>query len=103
MLAGGIGITPLKGMAEYANDKMLPIQVRLLYSNRSEGEIAFRAELEELERRNPNFRVLHTLTGDSVSKGWKGAVAGSTSGSSRRPRGASRSPSTTSAAHRGWS
>jgi ferredoxin-NADP reductase len=74
LLAGGIGITPLKGMAEYASDKKLPIQVRLVYSNRSEGEIAFRPELEELERRNPNFRVLHTLTGNGVSKGWKGSV-----------------------------
>jgi len=74
MLAGGIGITPLKGMAEYATDRGLPIPVRLVYSNRSEGEIAFRAELEELERRNPNLRVLHTLTGGDVAKGWKGSV-----------------------------
>jgi len=74
LLAGGIGITPLKGMAEYASDKKLPIPVRLVYSNRSEGEIAYRAELEVLERRNPNFRVLHTLTGSGVGKGWKGWV-----------------------------
>jgi glycine betaine catabolism B len=74
LLAGGIGITPLKGMAEYASDKALPIPVRLLYSNRSEEEIAYRAELEELEQRNPRFRVLHTLTGGSVPGGWKGSV-----------------------------
>ena len=74
LLAGGIGITPLKGMAEYASDKKLSIPVRLLYSNRTEGEIAYRAELEELEKRNPNFRVMHTLTGDGVSKSWKGSV-----------------------------
>jgi glycine betaine catabolism B len=74
LLAGGIGITPLKGMAEYATDKALPIHVRLLYSNRSEEEIAYRAELEELERRNPRFHVLHTLTGSDLAKGWKGSV-----------------------------
>jgi ferredoxin-NADP reductase len=74
LLAGGIGITPLKGMAEYASDKKLSIPVRLVYSNRSEGEIAYRAELEELERRNPNFSVFHTLTGGGVAKGWKGWV-----------------------------
>jgi ferredoxin-NADP reductase len=74
LLAGGIGITPLKGMAEYASDKALPIPVRLVYSNRSEGEVAYRAELEELERRNPRFRVLHTLTGSAVGKGWGGHV-----------------------------
>jgi ferredoxin-NADP reductase len=73
LLAGGIGVTPLKGMAEYASDRALPIPVRLIYSNSSEKEIAYRAELDELERRNPRFRVAHTLTGE-VPRGWKGSV-----------------------------
>jgi ferredoxin-NADP reductase len=74
LLAGGIGITPLKGMAEYASDKALPIPVRLLYSNSDEEDIAYRGELEELERQNPRFRVIHTLTGNDVPKGWKGLM-----------------------------
>src|SRR5260370_42353638 len=61
LLAGGIGITPLKGMAEDASDKKLPIQVRLVYSNRNEGAVAFRPEIEQLELRNPNFRIRHPL------------------------------------------
>jgi len=73
LIAGGIGITPLKGMAEYASDKKLPMPVRLIYSNRSQEETAYRAELEDLEKRNPRFRVDHTLTGN-VPKGWKGSV-----------------------------
>jgi len=73
LIAGGIGITPLKGMAEYAADKALPIPVMLVYSNRTEEEIAYWAELEELARRNPRFRVQHTLTGN-VPKGWEGSV-----------------------------
>jgi ferredoxin-NADP reductase len=73
LLAGGIGITPLKGMAEYAADQALPIPIRLVYSNRSEEEIVYRTELEELARRNPRFSVLHTLTGN-VPKGWEGAA-----------------------------
>ncbi len=74
LLAGGIGVTPLKGMAEYAADKALPIPMRLVYSNRTEEEIAYRAELEELESRNPRFRVIHTLTRTDASRGWKGPV-----------------------------
>ena len=74
LLAGGIGITPLKGMAEYASDNALRIPVILVYSNRSEEEIAYRAELDELERRNPHFRVLHTLTGSDIARGWKGSA-----------------------------
>jgi ferredoxin-NADP reductase len=73
LLAGGIGITPLKGMAEYASDNALPIPVRLVYSNRTEEEIAYRAELEELENRNPRLGVIHTLTGE-VARRWKGSV-----------------------------
>src|SRR2546425_8263093 len=49
LVAGGVGITPLKGMAEYAADKALPIPIRLVYSNRSEDEIVYRRELEALE------------------------------------------------------
>ncbi len=71
LVAGGVGITPLKGMAEYAADKRLPISVRLLYSNRSEDEIVYRDELEALEKQNPNFRVLHTLT-RTTDGGWQG-------------------------------
>lgn len=70
-LAGGIGITPLKGMAEYAADKALPIPIRLAYSNRTEDEIVYRHELDALEKRNPHFRVLHTLT-RSPGDGWRG-------------------------------
>jgi glycine betaine catabolism B len=62
LVAGGIGITPLKGMAEYAADRQLPIPVRLVYSSRTVQEIVYQNELEVLERSNPNFHVLHTLT-----------------------------------------
>ena len=72
LVAGGIGITPLKGMAEYAADRKLQIPVRLLYSNRTTDEIAYRPELEELEKHNPKFTVFHTVTGENVSKDWEG-------------------------------
>ena len=72
LVAGGIGITPLKGMAEYAADRQLPINVRLVYSNRDEGEIAYRSELEALTRQNPSFQVVHTLTRASEDSSWTG-------------------------------
>ncbi len=72
LVAGGIGITPLKGMAEYAADRALPIPIRLVYSNRTEDEIAYREELAALERQNDRFQVLHTLT-RSADRGWDGA------------------------------
>lgn len=74
LIAGGIGITPLKGMAEYASDKHLSVPVTLLYSNRSEDDIAYRDELEKLENSNPQFRILHTVTGGLVRKDWQGSL-----------------------------
>jgi NAD(P)H-flavin reductase len=73
LVAGGIGVTPLKGMAEYATDRALPIPIRLVYSNPSEDEIVYRDELEALEQRNAHFRVLHTLT-RTADRGWQGAA-----------------------------
>lgn len=73
LLAGGIGITPLKGMAEYAADKRLRVPVRLVYSNRSVEEAAYSAELQVLQERNPLFRVIHTLTGEAP-EGWSGSL-----------------------------
>ena len=72
LVAGGIGITPLKGMAEYAADRNLQIPVRLLYSNRTIDEIAYKSELEKLEQHNPKFAVFHTLTGENISEDWEG-------------------------------
>lgn len=71
-VAGGIGITPLKGMAEYLADTGSEHRSVLVYSNRSQEEIAFRAELAELERHNPRFRVLHSLTREPADSGWTG-------------------------------
>jgi len=71
LLAGGIGITPLKGMAEYAADQKLSIPVRLIFSNRDVGEIVYREELKALEHANPMFRVLHTLTRPTPGS-WEG-------------------------------
>jgi ferredoxin-NADP reductase len=72
LVAGGIGITPLKGMAEYAADRRLPIDVRMVYSSRTENEIAYRAELESLTRQNPRFEVVHTLTRAPADSSWTG-------------------------------
>jgi ferredoxin-NADP reductase len=72
LVAGGIGITPLKGMAEYAADRQLPLDVRLVYSNRNEEEIAYRTELDDLVRQNPRFTVYHTLTRAPSGSAWTG-------------------------------
>jgi len=62
MLSGGIGITPLRSMIKYLVDKKLNASIILLYSNSSENDIAFREELEDAQRKNPNIKIIDTIT-----------------------------------------
>jgi ferredoxin-NADP reductase len=66
-LIGGIGITPVISIVEYIMDKRLSTQATVLYSNRTEDEIAFYAELLQWSRENENIRVYSTVT-DCVPK-----------------------------------
>lgn len=78
MLSGGIGITPLKSMAEYAAEAGVEREITLLYCSRAPDEIVFREQLGRLEKLNPRFRVIHTITdasGDGVPQGaWTGRI-----------------------------
>jgi ferredoxin-NADP reductase len=70
-IAGGIGVTPLKGMAAYMADKQVPQDAVLVYSNKTPDEVAYKAELDELAARNPRFRVVHTVT-QAAGGDWPG-------------------------------
>lgn len=61
-IAGGIGITPFMSMLRQAAQDKLPQRLLLIYSNRRPEDAAFLAELQQLERRNPNFRLVATMT-----------------------------------------
>jgi ferredoxin-NADP reductase/DMSO/TMAO reductase YedYZ heme-binding membrane subunit len=62
MIAGGVGITPLMAKIRYLTDIAWPGKIRLVYSVKTERDIIFRSELEELQRRFPNFTIDVTLT-----------------------------------------
>ncbi len=70
MLSGGIGITPLRSMIRYCTDKKFKTDIVLLYSNRSENDIAFKNEFEEMRKQNKNLRVINTIT--QPGSDWKG-------------------------------
>ncbi len=72
MLAGGVGITPLMSMIRFLTDRGWPGKIHLIYSNKTEGDIIFRRELEELAGRFANLNVVMTLT--RAEKSWTGAM-----------------------------
>jgi len=61
-LIGGIGITPVISIIEYIVDKKLSTDVALLYSNRTESDIAFKKELDYWQAINKNIKVFYTVT-----------------------------------------
>ena len=70
MLSGGVGITPLRSICKYCTDMKLDVSIILIYGNRTEKNIIFRDDLEEMQRQNKNHRVVFTL--DDPGSGWGG-------------------------------
>lgn len=62
LLGGGVGVTPLMSMLRHAFSRDPSRPVTLIYSARTEADIAFRDELDWIGRRNPQIRVVIALT-----------------------------------------
>jgi ferredoxin-NADP reductase len=72
-IAGGIGITPFMSMLRQAAQQRSAQRLFLAYSNRRPEDAAFLDELQQLERQNPHFRLMATMTDMSKSaRAWGG-------------------------------
>lgn len=72
-LSGGIGITPIRSIWKDAFDRQLPLDMALLYGNRTPEDVAFRNDLEVLARENGNLKVVFSLdTADACPPLWQG-------------------------------
>ena len=72
-LAGGIGITPFSSIARQADHDRAPHKLYLFYSNRRPEEAPFVEVLQNLEKTNPQFRFIATMTEMRRSKKtWNG-------------------------------
>ena len=69
-LAGGSGITPFLSMARAICDGIEDFNLTLLYGSRTEEEILFRGELDEIARICPKFRLVHVLS-DETKEGFE--------------------------------
>jgi len=75
-IAGGIGITPLMSMLRHMRDTSADLDVLLLYANRTERDIVFREELNQIARgprlrpRRPRLRIVHILSAPDAD--WRG-------------------------------
>ena len=69
-LAGGSGITPFLSMARALTDGIEDFTLTLLYGSRTEEEILFRGELDEIARVCPKVDVIHVLS-DEEKEGFE--------------------------------
>jgi len=72
-LAGGIGITPFRSIVHWAAKEKLPNRIVLFYSNRRPEDAPFLAELQSLEKDNPKYRLIASMTEIEKShRAWSG-------------------------------
>ncbi len=62
LLGAGVGVTPLMSMIRYSTDLKLDRKFLLLYSNKRPKDIIYHEELMQIERANPNVKIIYTLT-----------------------------------------
>jgi len=60
-LVGGIGITPVISMLEHLVEKKIDIEAELAYSNSTEEDIAFKAELDSWSENLENIKVMYLV------------------------------------------
>ncbi|HVO33829.1 MAG TPA: FAD-dependent oxidoreductase [Elusimicrobiota bacterium] len=71
-LAAGSGITPIRSMLKYAQDKRIQAEKWLFYSVRTPADELFGSEFEAWERSDHSFHRIVTLTGGADDGEWRG-------------------------------
>lgn len=69
-LAAGSGISPMMSILRYIDENKIKTNVALIYSNKTEDEILWRKEIEDISKRNKNVKYIFTLT----QQQWKGKM-----------------------------
>jgi len=73
LLAGGIGITPFHSIVLQAAHDRLPHKILLFYSNNGPEDAPFLDELRKLEKTNPKYRLIPTMTAmERSQRQWSG-------------------------------
>src|SRR5262245_47226067 len=62
LIGAGIGITPMMSVVRYLDETRWQGQISMILGFRAPRDFIFREELEELQRRNPNFSMTITMS-----------------------------------------
>ncbi len=70
LLSGGIGITPFRSICKYCTDLNVKSDIVLLYGCRTENDVAFKEELEAMQLKTSNIKMVVVL--NEASPNWGG-------------------------------
>ena len=74
-LTGGIGVTPARSIVLQAAHDKLPHKILLFDSNNRPEDAAFLDELTEVQKENPNYTFVGTMTQmEKSSRAWHGEI-----------------------------
>jgi ferredoxin-NADP reductase len=74
-LTGGIGVTPARSIVLQAAHDKLPHKIFLFDSNNRPEEAAFLDELTEVQKENPNYTFVGTMTHmEKSNRSWQGEI-----------------------------
>ena len=68
LIAAGIGVTPFRSIIKDALKKNAKRKIILLYSNKTERDIVFRKEFDDLQLKHQTLKVLYFITREEVGK-----------------------------------
>ncbi len=68
-LAGGIGITPFRSILVDLHHRKAPLNITLIYANRTEANVPFKHELDKLADQHPEFEVVYLYEPKKLNEG----------------------------------
>lgn len=71
-LSGGIGITPMRSIILQATKDKTAHKIFLFYANKTPKDAAYLDELMDAQNKNPNFKLIPSMTELKDSDDWKG-------------------------------
>ena len=72
LIAGGLGITPMRSVVRYIKDKKLPNKINAIYSVKRPGLIVYQKEFESYKDEIENYTFIPTVTRPEDSDEWGG-------------------------------
>ena len=68
LISGGVGVTPMMSVLRYLTDRSWSGDIFFIYGCRSDQDVIYREELEYLQRRYPNLKLV--IVADEANADW---------------------------------